>query len=105
LRQRRDLYGHWRLGGRQRGRDRHHERPGGELEAGFELHPDALVVRSLPELGTIPGARVLGEFGDERDRYASVKSRKDYAGTSSITRASGTKKSGAGPLPPQQPPG
>jgi hypothetical protein len=45
-----------------------------ELEAGFELHPDASVVRSLPGLGTILGARVLGEFGDEPDRYASAKS-------------------------------
>ena len=63
-----------------------------ELEAGFELHPDAVVVRSLPGLGTILGARVLGELGDEPDRYASAKSRKNYAGTSPITRASGTKK-------------
>jgi hypothetical protein len=63
-----------------------------ELSAGFEQHPDAQVVRSLPGLGTILGARVLGEFGDEPDRYASAKSRKNYAGTSPITRASGTKK-------------
>ena len=63
-----------------------------ELEAGFEQHPDAEVVRSLPGLGTILGARVLGEFGDEPNRYATAKSRKNYAGTSPITRASGTKK-------------
>ena len=64
----------------------------GELETGFELHPDAQVVRSLAVLGTILGARVLGEFGDEPDRYCTAKSRKNYAGTSPITRASGTKK-------------
>lgn len=64
----------------------------GELEAGFESHPDAEVVRSLPGLGTILGARVLGEFGDEPNRYDSAKSRKNYAGTSPITRASGTKR-------------
>ena len=63
-----------------------------ELEAGFEQHPDAKVVRSLPGLGTILGARVLGEFGDEPNRYCSAKSRKNYAGTSPITRASGTKR-------------
>ncbi len=63
-----------------------------ELEAGFEQHPDAEVVRSLPGLGTVLGARVLGEFGDEPNRYASAKSRKNYAGTSPITRASGTKR-------------
>jgi hypothetical protein len=64
----------------------------GELAAGFEQHPDAAVVRSLPGLGTILGARVLGEFGDEPNRYANAKSRKNYAGTSPITRASGTKR-------------
>ena len=64
----------------------------GELEAGFERHPHAEVVRSLPGLGTILGARVLGEFGDEPNRYANTKSRKNYAGTSPITRASGTKR-------------
>ncbi len=63
-----------------------------ELEVGFESHPDAEVVRSLPGLGTILGARVLGEFGDEPNRYDSAKSRKNYAGTSPITRASGTKR-------------
>jgi transposase len=63
-----------------------------ELEAGFEQHPDAEVVRSLPGLGTILGARVLGEFGDEPNRYCTAKSRKNYAGTSPITRASGTKR-------------
>jgi hypothetical protein len=35
---------------------------------------------------------VLAEFGDDRDRYADAKSRKNYAGTSPITRASGKKK-------------
>jgi hypothetical protein len=63
-----------------------------ELSSGFEQHPDAEVVRSLPGLGTILGARVLGEFGDEPNRYASPKCRKNYAGTSPITRASGTKQ-------------
>ena len=68
------------------------ERLAEELSAGFEQHPDAEVVRSLPGLGTILGARVLGEFGDEPNRYVTPKSRKNYAGTSPITRASGTKK-------------
>jgi Transposase/Transposase IS116/IS110/IS902 family len=63
-----------------------------ELSAGFEQHPDAEVVRSLPGLGTILGARVLSEFGDAPDRYPTAKSRKNYAGTSPITRASGSKR-------------
>jgi len=44
-----------------------------ELEAGFELHPDAKVVRSLPGLGTVLGARVMGEFGDEPGRYLTAQ--------------------------------
>jgi Transposase/Transposase IS116/IS110/IS902 family len=68
------------------------ERLAEELTSGFEAHPDADVVRSLPGLGTVLGARVLGEFGDEPNRYATPKCRKNYAGTSPITRASGTKK-------------
>jgi transposase len=32
---------------------------------------------------------VLGEFGDDRTRFASSQSRKNYAGTSPITKASG----------------
>jgi len=63
-----------------------------QLETGFEAHPDAGIVRSLPGLGTILGARVLGEFGDAPDRYLTAKSRKNYAGTSPVTRASGTKR-------------
>jgi hypothetical protein len=63
-----------------------------QLAADFELHPDAVVARSLPGLGTILGARVLSEFGDAPDRYLSAKSRKNYAGTSPITRASGTRR-------------
>jgi hypothetical protein len=55
----------------------------------FEQHPDAKIVRSLPGLGTVLGARVLGEFGDDRTRFTSPQSRKNYAGTSPITRASG----------------
>jgi hypothetical protein len=63
-----------------------------ELHVHFEKHPDAEVVRSLPGLATILSARVLGEFGDEPNRYATAKCRKNYASTSPITRASGTKR-------------
>jgi hypothetical protein len=59
------------------------------LAEGFEKHPAAKVIRSLPGLGMILGARVLSEFGDDPNRYADAKSRKNYAGTSPITKASG----------------
>jgi hypothetical protein len=35
---------------------------------------------------------VLGEFGDDPHRYTDAKSRKNYGGTSPVTRASGKKK-------------
>jgi hypothetical protein len=60
-----------------------------ELAESFDQHPDAKVIRSLPGLGMILGARVLAEFGDDPNRYVDAKSRKNYAGTSPITRASG----------------
>lgn len=62
-----------------------------ELTAHFETHPDADIYRSLPGLGVILGARVLGEFGDDPNRYTSAKCRKNYAGTSPLTIASGRK--------------
>jgi len=63
-----------------------------ELEASFEGHPDAEILRSLPGLGSVLGARVLAEFGDDPTRYADPKARKNYAGTSPITKASGRSK-------------
>ena len=60
-----------------------------QLASGFEAHPDAKVIRSLPGLGMILGARVLGEFGDDPNRYGDSKCRRNYAGTSPITKASG----------------
>ena len=61
----------------------------GELADHFEQHPDSDIYLSLPGIGVILGARMLGEFGDDPNRYADTKSRKNYAGTSPITRASG----------------
>jgi transposase len=64
-----------------------------ELATHFETHPDADIYRSLPGLGVILGARVLGEFGDDPNRYTDAKCRKNYAGTSPLTVASGRKRS------------
>ena len=58
----------------------------------FETHPDADIYRSLPGLGVVLGARVLGEFGDDPNRYNDAKSRRNYAGTSPLTVASGKKR-------------
>lgn len=64
----------------------------GQVETHFGRHPDAKIIGSQPGLGTILGARVLGEFGDDPTRYRNAGARKNYAGTSPITRASGRKK-------------
>ena len=61
------------------------------LETRFSKHPDADVYLSQPGLGNVLSARALGEFGDDPDRYTSAKSRRNYAGTSPITVASGRK--------------
>jgi transposase len=63
-----------------------------QVDAHFGKHPDAEVYLSQPGLGVILGARVLAEFGDDKQRYADAKARKNYAGTSPITRQSGKKK-------------
>jgi hypothetical protein len=60
-----------------------------DLADRFDQHPDAKIIRSLPGLGMTLGARVLAEFGDDPNRFVDAKSRKNYAGTSPITRASG----------------
>jgi len=60
-----------------------------ELAPSFEKHPDAEIYRSLPGLGIVLGARVLSEFGDDRTRFAHPKARKNYAGSSPITKTSG----------------
>jgi transposase len=61
-----------------------------DLHGAFEQHPDAEIILSLPGLGSTLGARVLGEFGDDRTRYVDARARRNYAGTSPITKASGT---------------
>jgi transposase len=60
-----------------------------QLAARFAAHSDAVIVRSLPGLGVVLGARVLGEFGDDPGRYQTAKGRKAFAGTAPVTRSSG----------------
>jgi hypothetical protein len=63
-----------------------------QVETYFGQHPDAEVYLSQPGLGAVLGARVLAEFGDDKNRYADARARKNYAGTSPITRQSGKRK-------------
>jgi transposase len=54
--------------------------------------PDADIITSQPGLGVVVGARVLAEFSDARDRFVDAKARRNYAGTSPVTKASGTRR-------------
>ena len=63
-----------------------------QVEAHFGQHPDAEIYLSQPGLGVVLGARVLAEFGDDKTRYADARARKNYAGTSPITRQSGKRR-------------
>ena len=63
-----------------------------QVEACFGQARDAEIYLSQPGLGQTLAARILGEFGDDERRYATAKHRKNYAGTSPVTRQSGKKK-------------
>jgi transposase len=55
----------------------------------FAAHPDAEILTSFPGIGPLTGARVLGEIGDDRARFADARGLKSYAGSAPITVASG----------------
>ncbi|WP_244927990.1 IS110 family transposase [Nocardioides sp. W7] len=63
-----------------------------EVSRCFGQHPDAEIISSQPGLGVVLGARVLAEFGDDKDRFLDAKARRNYAGTSPITKTSGTRR-------------
>jgi transposase len=59
----------------------------------FNQHPDAGIITSFPGIGTLTGARVLAETGDDRSRFQDARGLKAYAGSAPITRASGKTRS------------
>ena len=63
----------------------------------FGRHRDAEIYTSLPGLGAVLGARVLGEFGDDPHRYVDAKA---YADTAPRLRQ---EESRARPVCPQRP--
>ena len=62
------------------------------IDQNFDKHPDAAIYHSMPALGHILSARVLGEFGDDPTRWPDPASRRAYAGSAPITRESGKKR-------------
>jgi hypothetical protein len=67
-------------------------RLGEQIDHNFDKHPDAAIYHSMPALGHILSARVLGEFGDDPTRWPGPASRRAYAGSAPITRESGKKR-------------
>jgi transposase len=61
------------------------------LETAYHEHPDAAIIGSFPGLGSVLGARLLGEIGDDRARFSDARGLKAFAGTAPVTRASGMK--------------
>jgi transposase len=59
----------------------------------FNQHPDAGIITSFPGLGSLTGARVLAEIGDDRSRFQDARGLKAYAGSAPVTRASGRSRS------------
>lgn len=60
-----------------------------ELALEFDAHPQATILRSVPGLGPILAARVLGEIGDDPTRFTDPNNLRAYAGTAPVTIASG----------------
>ncbi|MTD17478.1 IS110 family transposase [Nakamurella sp. YIM 132087] len=59
------------------------------MDEQFQAHPQAHILTSVPGLGPVLGARVLGEIGDDPDRFPTAAGLRSYAGTAPVTRASG----------------
>jgi transposase len=61
-----------------------------EIRRVLRIHPDGELYRSLPGAGDLLAARMVGELGDNRDRYRDPAIAQAAAGTAPVTRASGT---------------
>jgi transposase len=59
----------------------------------FRAHPDASVMTSFPGQGELTGARILGEIGDDHDRFIDTRGLKAYAGSAPVNLASGRTRS------------
>ncbi|MFE3114391.1 IS110 family transposase [Kitasatospora indigofera] len=60
-----------------------------DTEELFLQHPDAEIITSFPGLAVLTGARMLAEIGDDRNRFATARDLKAYAGSAPVTRESG----------------
>ena len=61
-----------------------------EIERVLRLHPDGELYLSLPGAADVLAARMVGELGDNRDRYRDPNIAQCEAGTAPVTRSSGS---------------
>jgi transposase len=61
-----------------------------EIQRVLKLHPDGELYDSLPGAAALLAARMVGELGDNRDRYRDATSAQCEAGTAPVTRKSST---------------
>jgi transposase len=61
-----------------------------QMAAALDSHPCVETYRSFPGLGTVLTARLLGEIGDDPERFPSARHLCAYAGVAPVTRSSGT---------------
>jgi transposase len=59
------------------------------LATAFDAHPQAQIYRSVPGVGTVLGARLMAEIGDDPHRFTTAAGLRAFSGTAPITRASG----------------
>jgi len=62
------------------------------IEARFAQHPDHDLFDSLPRAGKKLAPRLLGELGDDRDRFEDGQGLQCYAGTAPVTIQSGKRR-------------
>ena len=62
-----------------------------ELQTAFLTHPDAAITSSFPGLGTVLGARLLGEIDIDPTVSPTTARLNTFAGTAPVTHASGRK--------------
>jgi len=63
-----------------------------KIEQLLTQHPDREIFNSLPGAGVILSAKMISEFGDNRQRYKNVSSVQAEAGTAPVTESSGNTK-------------
>jgi transposase len=66
---------------------------GEHLDQAFTEHPHSEIYHSFPGCGPVIGARLLGEIGDDPNRFLTARGLRAYAGAAPLTWASGSSAS------------